>query len=391
MQKSWLSKKTLTVVGIVTAVVVLACIITVVFLNNYFTPVKPVITANLPTQFSTEKTMTLTGSILASCPCTVIATINDRSLELDEHGNFSYDLTLPAAGNSVDVTIVAKATGTFWNTSSEMSAKNHSLWRSEIPLTLVEPKKENDTEKYSLQITTAPNADITISGYFTQEVANPSLSPAMEEIKATSNDNGTATVELPFDNAYMTTQAKYKVTVAKESFKKQEKELFVKNTQYDPSRVAEAKKEAARIEAEKIEANRIQDLIASMNYFDGEGAVEIAVGTNGFKKSKSLGYYTVNNPNEFEYVGIPIIVKNAGIMEEHINPLYFTIQDKNGRTYNFDEATYSTGGRLEATNLQAGAKTDGWLTFILPKSEKEFTLVYSNGLGDTARKKLYIK
>ncbi len=41
--------------------------------------------------------------------------------------------------------------------------------------------------------------------------------------------------------------------------------------QDDASRVAEAKKEAARIEAEKIEANRIQDLIASMNYSNGLG------------------------------------------------------------------------------------------------------------------------
>lgn len=82
-------------------------------------------------------------------------------------------------------------------------------------------------------------------------------------------------------------------------------------------------------------------------------------------------------------------VKNASLGEIHVNPNYITLRDSTGYTYNPDDATYGLN-YLDAIDLQPGGATSGWLAFIIPKDEKELTLIY-NSFDGTITKKIYVQ
>lgn len=60
------------------------------------------------------------------------------------------------------------------------------------------------------------------------------------------------------------------------------------------------------------------------------------------------------------------------------NPFYFKIRDGEGFEYNF--SAFGKEPQLQSSNdLKPGQKVKGWVTFEVPKTAKNLTLVYSPG------------
>lgn len=64
------------------------------------------------------------------------------------------------------------------------------------------------------------------------------------------------------------------------------------------------------------------------------------------------------------------------------NPFYFKVRDGEGFEYNF--AAFGKEPQLQSSNdLKPGQKVKGWMTFEVPKTAKNLTLVYTPGfLGE---------
>lgn len=220
----------------------------------------------------------------------------------------------------------------------------------------------------------------------------------MEPVSIEADDSGKAVVSLPFEVSALTRSSTYRVRSEASDYLTSESVFTISNTLHDSGQVEKererirlAEEAAAKREAEAKEAARKQSIADSMRRYEGNGAIQIAIATNGIQKSRTIGYYYVNDPANFQYIRIPVFAKNVGLTTEHVNSLYFSIIDSSGRTYNVDTATYSMGNGFEATNLQPGTNKDGWLAFIVPKSEEELTLVYSDGFSGVIRKEIIVQ
>jgi hypothetical protein len=186
----------------------------------------------------------------------------------------------------------------------------------------------------------------------------------------TLDGNGSGSVFMVFNNTYNAQTTKYILTATAEGYANGKKEIEVKNLKYDAGRVA--KEEAAA-----VEQKRIADLKEQMDTYTNTSPVRIAVYQNVIT-SRTLGYYYVTDPKAAQFVRFGLSVKNVGSGEHHVNPNNVTVQDASGHTYTPDTATYGLGNYLDAVNILPGAEANGWLAFILPKDQHEFTVIYSS-------------
>lgn len=365
-------------------------------LSEHFKTVYPTLEVHFPKNFSSEKTLSLTGSVLAECNCELNLTVEGEKVDVTPEGTFEYSIPVGQESER-KVTVQAQTKGIFWDSSTQTNIVTETIRRANAPIK-VEAPSDSSEKSNNISLQTIPAAKIKVTGYYNREVETKSNSPVMDPISIEADSSGNATLSLPFENSAITKSSTYRVRIEAPDYIASESVFTISNKLYDSSQVEKEKEklrlaEEARVkqEAEAKEATRKKTIADEMGKYEGSGFIQIAIATNGIQKSRSIGYYSVSDSNKHQFIKVPVVVRNVGYTSEHVNPLYFTIVDSSGRTYNTDSATYSLGGNLEATTLQADTRTDGWLAFIVPKSEQELTLVYSDGFGEIIKKQIIVQ
>lgn len=375
---------------------IVAFLITNPILSEHFKTVYPKLEVNFPKNFSTEKVLSFTGSVIAECNCELNLTINEEEIALNEDGSFEYTLPVTETENEKKVSIHAQTRGVFWDNSKQTNIRTETIRRASTPIDLEAPS-ESSSDNNVIVVNTVPDTEVTITGYYHRDIENKEKSPEVSAVTGKADASGKAELAVPFESSAYTTKATYRIKATAPQYQLREQVFTIANSNYNEDAVVKeqerqriAQEEAAKREAEAKEAARKKTIADEMGKYEGSGFIQIAIATNGIQKSRSIGYYSVSDPNKHQFIKVPIVVRNIGYTSDHVNPLYFTIVDSNGRTYNTDSSTYALGGYLEATTLQADTRTDGWLAFIVPKSEQELTLVYSDGFGEVIRKQIIV-
>lgn len=376
---------------------VVAFLIADPILSEHFKIVYPKLEVNFPKNFSTEKALTLTGSVIAECNCDLNLTINEKKVSVGPEGVFEYSLPISDTDNEKRISLQAQARGVFWNNSTQTNIRTETIRRASTPISIDAPEQSSGTSN-NITITSIPAAKVSVTGYFHRDIENKEVSPSTQPVTVVTNDSGEAKVTLPFENSPFTTKATYRFKVEVPHYLPSEQVITIENSAYDQAQVEKeeerqriAQEENAKREAEAREVARKKSVADNMKVYEGNGSIMIAIANNGIQKSRTIGYYYVNDPANYQYIKVPVFAKNVGFTTQHVNSLYFSIIDSSGRTYNVDTATYSLGNGFEATNLQPGTNIDGWLAFIVPKSEQELTLVYSDGFSGVIRKEIIVQ
>lgn len=102
------------------------------------------------------------------------------------------------------------------------------------------------------------------------------------------------------------------------------------------------------------------------------------------EKSQNYGYLSAKAGNTL--VAVEIIIESNAATGVSVNPIYATIKDADGYTYNAD----IVGGKEPSLNSQndmpIGEKMRGWITFEIPASAKGLVLTYEPiSFGNTTR------
>lgn len=314
----------------------------------------------------------VTGRITTDCRCTFTATFNGEPLQLDAQGAFTKAVAVPAEQNESDFTIALAITGEGINKTTINQTATGKLKREQAILEAVEQPQEWEQQQIALRFNVLPDTQLELNGEPT----------AAEWAQNGSGALRTVTIKAPFDLAYTTQNNSYKIAAKRSGYAPTEMTVTVKNIKYDGARVAKE-------ESERREQERVQRIVDDMDTYTGNGSVQIAI-QKDITKSRTVGYRYVLDPDNYQFIRLALFVKNVGFTEQHANPNYVTLVDSKGRTYNPDDATYGLGNYFDATDLQPNTYTSGWLAFIVPKAEKELTLVYSS-FSDTVKKEFYVK
>lgn len=120
----------------------------------------------------------------------------------------------------------------------------------------------------------------------------------------------------------------------------------------------------------KAERDLIEGIKANMKHFT-EGPVGIAV--SQVELRHAVGQHVATGKGTFILVDAGVL--NRSLDSEHANPNNFTLSTPDGYTAPPDTETYGLTNYLDATNLNKGQQSGGWLVFYLPKSAT-YTLNY---------------
>lgn len=322
--------------------------------------------------------LTLIGSVVADCHCIVKAWMGDTELQLDAQGNFMQTVSMTQDEQESALTITAEATPRFWVGSARNAEAKVTAQPQETPIEFVDAPTEWKGREITFTLKLLSGSSIDLRGGLAI-VLDSEKYPFKAEWSdiSGSKDMKIVTLKGAFDSAYNSEFENFKFTVKAKGYKMHEETIKVSNQNYD----------AKRVEADK-EASQREMKLLTMEQFNYGDDIQIAVSRN-IPKSRTVGYRYVNNPETAHFIRILVSVKNASLGEIHVNPNYITLRDSTGYTYNPDEATYSLN-YLDAIDLQPGGATSGWLAFIVPKDEKELTLIYSSFDG-TITKKIYVQ
>lgn len=131
-------------------------------------------------------------------------------------------------------------------------------------------------------------------------------------------------------------------------------------------------------------------IIEKMKQWEGDGSARVAVSNVIAMSSFNDGFTTwrPKDPRNTWYLLIGIGVVNASNSTLHVNPTYVTLICNN-QVFNPDTNTFAINNYLDATNLQPGTYTTGWLLFLVPKAET-YTLVYEGMFDKTVKKEIVV-
>ncbi len=360
--------------------------------TSFLGAAEPVITVP-PTQVYAKGNLTLTGSITADCFCTVKATLRlvedsgkpydpkvvDAALELNEHGQFTHTLSLVNDEKDSAIGITAEVSPRFWFGSQKTGKASITVKPQETPIELVDAPTEWKDREIIFTLKLLSGSSVDLKGGLATVLSSEQYPFKAEwaDIPGSTDSRKLVTLKGAFDTDYNQEFEGFKFTVKAKGYKTHEETIRVNNQNYDAKRVA-ADKEASQREMKLL----------TMEQFNYGDDIQVAVSRN-IPKSRTVGYRYVLNPDTSHFIRILVSVKNASLGEIHVNPNYITLRDSTGYTYNPDEATYGLN-YLDAIDLQPGGATSGWLAFIVPKDEKELTLIYSSFDG-TITKKIYVQ
>lgn len=349
-----------------------AVFVLVVAVRGYNAPRSVAMELNDKYEF-TGNSVEITGKASASCPCKLEVSVNGKPVQMNGD-SFKVALDAPDGTDTGTVEVIATVTGGRFNPKVIQSKAESVFQRKSASIDVTNTVLETGNAKFELQLSGLPGATVTVKG--------------KEEQSVTLNENGSGSILMAFDTAYNAQINKYMITSKADGYAVGMKEIEVKNLKYDEKRVAaDQEKEQKRLAVE-AEKKRIQDLKDSMQQYEGNGDVQIAVVKETFR-SNCLSYSCVNSPKDYSYVRVGVFVKNVGGNVIHANPNHITVMDAQGRAYTHESATYSLGNYFDAVNLQPGSYTDGALAFILPRDQQDFILIYASGDG-TVAKKIYV-
>lgn len=353
-----------------------AIILIVIVPNAMLSSSVPIIsTSNIREYHGNE--LTLTGSVIADCYCIVKAKMGDAELKLDEQGQFVHTVSLAESEKESALSITAEASPRFWIGSAKKAEAKITAQPQETPIEFVDAPKEWKGKEITFTIKLLSGSSIDLRGGLAIILDSEEYPFKAEWSNVSgSKDMKLVTLKGAFDSAYNSEFENFKFTVKAKGYKTHEETIKVSNQNYDAKRVA----------ADKEASQREMKLLTMEQYNLGDD-IQIAVSRN-IPKSRTVGYRYVLNPDTSHFIRILVSVKNASLGEIHVNPNYITLRDSTGYTYNPDEATYGLN-YLDAIDLQPGGATSGWLAFIVPKDEKELTLIYSSFDG-TITKKIYV-
>lgn len=353
-----------------------------VLMNSIFAPEKPVINITSDSEF-TGGSFVFEGNVVADCYCDIELELNNKSLEIDENGNFSKEIEISETKNNWEYELEATAKGKFINKSSQREKEEGELTRTLAKVEISSETKESDSGTTAITI----NAPVGTKLIVTAETSYFALDPYADNDEELSSqeievdETEIVNLELPFKNTYNNRSTIYKVVASFEGYADAEKELEIKNLNFDEARM---KEEKVAYQKQK----EIEKIKNSMETYTGSGDIQIAV-SKDIKKSRTVGYRYVLDPENYQFVSFVLFAKNTGYLSEHVNPNYVTVIDESYRSYNYDQATYNYGNYFDSTDLQPNTYTDGWLAFILPKSHHKFTVVYNDG-SNVIRKEIYV-
>jgi hypothetical protein len=351
---------------------VAAVFILIVAVRTYSAPRAAAIELSDKYEF-TGTSVKITGKASASCPCSLELSVNGKPVQI-EGDTFNTIIDVPAGTDTGNVEVAVKVTGGRFNAKSLETKAESIFQRKSVPIDAVNTVLETGDTKYKLDLRGLPLATVTVQG--------------TDEKTITLDANGSGSILTAFNTAYNALTTKYIIIAKAEGYANGTKELEVKNLKYDEKKVAEdQEKERVRL-AEEAEKKRVQEIIDNMQYFTGDGDVQIAI-SKDILKSRTVGYRYVMDSKNDHFIRFGIAVKNVGSGEHHVNPNHVTVQDSSGMTYTPDMATYGLSNYLDAVNILPGAEAAGWLAFIVPKTEKELTVIYSSFDG-IVTKKIYI-
>ncbi|PIV90785.1 hypothetical protein COW46_01415 [Candidatus Gracilibacteria bacterium CG17_big_fil_post_rev_8_21_14_2_50_48_13] len=94
MNLQTLPRKPLFIALGVLVVGIMALLIANPLLSEHFKTVYPKLEISFPKNFSTEKTLSFTGSVIAECNCDISLTINDEEVAFNNNGVFEYSVPL---------------------------------------------------------------------------------------------------------------------------------------------------------------------------------------------------------------------------------------------------------------------------------------------------------
>jgi hypothetical protein len=351
---------------------VAAILLLIIIVRSYSAPRAAAIKLGEKYEF-TGNSVEISGKVTASCPCSLELSVNGKPVQI-EGDAFKTAIDVPAGTDTGKVEIAAKVTGGMFNPKSLETKAESIFQRKNVPIEVTNTVLETGDGKYELNLRGLAGATVVVKG--------------TDEKTVTLDGNGSGSILMGFNTAYNAQTTKYVLTASAEGYANGTKEIEVKNLKYDEKRVAaDQEKERERLAAE-TEKKRVQEIIDNMQYFSGDGDVQIAV-FKDILKSRTVGYrYVIDSKND-HFIRFGIAVKNVGSSEHHVNPNHVTIQDSSGMTYTPDTATYGLSNYLDAVNILPGAEAAGWLAFIVPKAEKELTVIYSSFDG-IVTKKIYV-
>ncbi len=135
-----------------------------------------------------------------------------------------------------------------------------------------------------------------------------------------------------------------------------------------------------------------QKEIDSSNY-------ELVVTINSVKTARSIGEYSLENlssSEQFVIVDFSIYNKGQGLMGQNyeFNPNYVLIEDSNGYSYSYSWESASLDkywGGMTGVTIEYESTKSGALAFVVPKTEKNFTLIVKDFTGINGKKEFSIK
>lgn len=336
--------------GVVVALIVIAGGIYVML-----APSTPVITLQDHYDFAGEN-VEVSGRVEASCRCKVQATLNEKPLMLQSDGTFTMSLPVAATDNTGKIEVKATAQPLRLNSASKVAIAHSTYNRQPTLIDIVNPPMEWGTAKIEFKLRGAPGASVTVQ--------------SSKDTRLVLDASGNGTAVVPFDTAYNVKSNNFIATAKIEGYANGYKAADVKNQKYDADRT-------------KLE-QMAEDAKKQMESFSGNGNVRVAV-YHDIVESNCIGYSCVNNPDSAKFIRIAIKVLNAGDRSIYVNPLYVTLRSTDGETYTHNSSTYSLSKPMESVALQPGAYTTGALAFIVGRSEKVFTLIYTSPDGSVAK------
>jgi tetratricopeptide (TPR) repeat protein len=147
-------------------------------------------------------------------------------------------------------------------------------------------------------------------------------------------------------------------------------------------------KTASRKQQEAERERKERERLERMKSWEGTGSARVAVPEVIAQSEFSGGYRTYIAESWAQFLRVNVRVLNNSQSRIHANPRNITLLCGN-RVYNLDSIGYSMSDYFQATDLQPGTYTSGWVLFCVPKRES-YILVYEGFLDETVKKEIVV-
>ena len=116
---------------------------------------------------------------------------------------------------------------------------------------------------------------------------------------------------------------------------------------------------------------------------------------NNVRTARSIGEYSLESLNsEEQFIIVDFSIYNKGLQDGYeFNPNWILVEDSNGYSYSYswDSPQLSKyWGGMTGVTVEYNSKKSGELAFVVPKKEKQFTLIVRDFFGVQSKVKFSI-